>query len=71
MQRNQESQVAGQKKNSKMVPSLYSSVPKLELYAILMTLLDFPDSLNIVMDSQYAERVILHIEASECIQDNS
>ena len=67
MQRNQESQVAGQKKNSKMVPSLYSSVPKLELYAILMVLLGFPESLNIVADSQYVERVVLHIETTEFI----
>ena len=39
-----------------------------------MVLLDFPEPLNIVTDSQYAERVvlhILHIETAEIIPDDS
>ena len=32
---------------------------------------DFQESLNIVTDSQYAERVVLHIETAELIQDDS
>ena len=36
-----------------------------------MILLDFPESLNIITDSQYAERGVLHIEISEFIPDNS
>ena len=40
----------------------YTSVQKVELYVILMVLRDFKEPLNIVTDSQYAERVILHTE---------
>lgn len=36
-----------------------------------MLLLNFPESLNIITDSQYAERVGLHIETTEFIPDNS
>ena len=36
-----------------------------------MVLLDFPESLIIVTDSKYAERVVLHIETAELIQDDS
>jgi hypothetical protein len=36
-----------------------------------MVLLDFPESLNIVTDSQFTKRVILHIETSEYLPDNS
>ena len=36
-----------------------------------MVLLDFPEPLNIVTDSQYAERVVLHIESTELIPDDS
>ena len=32
---------------------------------------DFQESLNIVSDSQYAERVVLHLETAELIQDDS
>lgn len=32
---------------------------------ILMALLDVPESLNVVIDSQYAERVCLHTETAE------
>ena len=32
---------------------------------------EFQESLNIVTDSQYAERVVLHIETAELIQDDS
>ena len=38
---------------------------------ILMVSLDFPDPLNIVTDSQYAERVVLHFETAELIPDDS
>ena len=46
-----------------MVQSPYDSVKKkrIELYAILAVLLDFPEPPNIVTDSQYAKRVVLHI----------
>lgn len=36
-----------------------------------MVLLDFADSLNIVTDSQYAERIVLHTETAELIKDDS
>ena len=42
---------------SKVVQSPYRSVQKSELYAILMVLMDFTEPLNIVTDSQYAERL--------------
>ena len=32
---------------------------------------DSQESLNIVTDSQYAERVVLHIETAKLIQDDS
>jgi hypothetical protein len=35
-----------------------------------MILLDSPKSLSIVTDSQYAERVLLHIETSELLLDD-
>lgn len=54
-----------------MTESPYKSVQKSELYAILMVLSDFQEPLNIVTDSQYAERVVLHIETAELIQDYS
>ena len=33
--------------------------------------LDFPESVNIVTDFQHAERVVLHIDTDELIQDYS
>ena len=42
---------------------------KSKLYAILMVLLDFPESLNIITDYQYTERVVLHIRRDECIPE--
>ena len=36
-----------------------------------MILLDFPESLNIITDSQYAERVVFHLEIAELITDDS
>ena len=54
-----------------MEQSPYTSVQKAELYAILMVLRDFKEPLNIVTDSQYAERVILHIETAEFIPDDT
>ncbi|KAL6089067.1 hypothetical protein STEG23_027555, partial [Scotinomys teguina] len=54
---------------SKVVQSPYNSVQKSELYAILLVLMDFSEPLNLVTDSQYAERVVLHIETAEFIPD--
>ena len=54
-----------------MEQSLYNSVQKAELYTILMVLRDFKEPLNIVTDSQYAERVVLHIETAKFIPDNT
>lgn len=45
-------------------------VKKYELYATHTVLSDFQESLYIITDSQYAERV-LHIETAELIQDDS
>ncbi|KAL6092317.1 hypothetical protein STEG23_003249, partial [Scotinomys teguina] len=56
---------------SKVVQSPYNSVQKSELYAILLVLMDFSEPLNIVTDSQYAERVVLHIDTAEFIPDES
>lgn len=50
--------------------SLQASVQKSELYAILV-LSDCPEPLNIFTDSQYAERVTLHIETAGLIPDDS
>lgn len=36
-----------------------------------MVLFDFPEPLYIVTDSQYTERVVLHIETTELIPDDS
>ena len=54
-----------------MEQSPYNSVQKAELYVILMVLRDFKEPLNIVTDSQYAERVILHIKTAEFIPDDT
>ena len=54
-----------------MAQSPYDSVKKSDLYTTLMVLLDSPESLNIVTDSQYAERVVLHIETAGLIPDDS
>ncbi|KAL6032267.1 hypothetical protein STEG23_036677, partial [Scotinomys teguina] len=56
---------------SKVVQSPYNSVQKSKLYAILLVLMDFSEPLNIVTDSQYAERVVLHIETAKFIPDES
>ena len=45
----------------------HDSVQKSELYAIFMVLRDFKESFNIVTNSQYAERVVLHIEITEFV----
>ena len=58
-------------KISKVVKSPYTSVRKSELYEILMVLLDYPESLNIITDSLYGGRVILYIETAEFVPDNS
>ena len=42
-----------------------------ELYAILMVLRDFKEPLNIVTDLQYAERVVMNIETTEYIPDDT
>lgn len=59
-----------QKKISKVTQSPYASVMQL-LYAILTVLLDFPEPLNIITGSRYAERVVLHIDILEFTPDNS
>ena len=51
--------------------SPYDSVQKAELDAILMVPRDFREPINIVTDSQHAERVILHIETAEFIPDDT
>lgn len=56
---------------SQVVESPYNSVKISQLYAILMVLLDFQESLNIVTDSHYAERVVLCTETVELIQDDA
>ena len=56
---------------SKVEQSPYDSVQKAELYATFMVLRDFKEPLNIVTDSQYAERVILHIATAEFIPDGT
>lgn len=40
-----------------------------ELYTILMALVYFPEPLNIVVDTQYAKRVVLQTETAEFMQD--
>ena len=50
---------------SKVEQSPYTSVQKAEFYAILMVLRDFKEPHNIVTDSQFAERVVWHIETPE------
>ena len=54
-----------------MTQSLCDSVQKSGLYAILMILLDFPETLNVVTDSPHAEMVALQIKTVELIPDDS
>lgn len=54
-----------------MAQTTYDSAQKSELYGILRVLLDFPGPVNVVTDSQYAERGVLHIETSELIPYDS
>ena len=54
---------------SKVDQSPYS-VPKSELYIILMALRNFKEPLNIVTDLQYAERAVLRIETTDFIPDD-
>ena len=56
---------------SKMKQTSYNSVQKAELYANPMVLRDLKEPLNIVTDSQYAERFVLHIETAEFIPDDT
>jgi hypothetical protein len=35
-----------------------------------VVLLDYPKSINIITDSLYVERVVLHIETAEFVPDN-
>lgn len=49
----------------KLVQSPYTFVQKAEFYAILVVPKDFTEPVNIVMDSQFSERVILHIKTAE------
>jgi hypothetical protein len=54
-----------------MAYSPYKLVQNSKLYTILMILSDFKESLNIVTDSQYTERIFLYIETAELIQNGS
>lgn len=45
-------------KISKVAQSTYESVKNSEFYTIFILSLYFPESLNVVTDSQYAERVV-------------
>lgn len=56
---------------SKVNHSTYDSVQKSNLYAILMILFDFPEHFNIVPNSQYAGKVVLHIETLEFFPDDT
>ena len=56
---------------SKVAESPYKSVQKSKLYTIIRVLSDFQESLSIITDSQFAERVVFHIETAEFIQDDS
>ena len=56
---------------SKVEQSPYNSVQKAELYVILLVLRDFKEPLNIIADSQNAERAMLHIETTEFIPDDT
>lgn len=58
-------------KIGKMTKSPYTLVQKSDLCGILMVLLDYLESLNIITDSLYAERVVLHTERAEFVPDNS
>ena len=53
-----------------MAQSPQDSVQRSQLYVVLM-ILNFPESLNMVTNSQYAEEVVLHIETAGLIQDDS
>lgn len=52
-----------------MAQSPYESVS--ESCMPFLTVLYFPESLNIVTDFQYAERVVLHIETAKLTLDDS
>lgn len=56
---------------NKVIQSPYPSVKKTQLHGILMVLLEFPEPLNIITDSQFAERIALYIKTAEFIPDNS
>lgn len=53
-----------------MAQSPYGSVQKSKLFAMVMVLIDFPEPLSKVTESQYAESVLLHIETIEFILDD-
>ena len=59
--------VCKSKNLSKVDQSPYDSVQKSELYTILTVLRNFKKSLNIVTDSQYAERDVLYIKTAKFI----
>ena len=56
---------------SKMEQNNYNSAQNAELYAAIMVLRDVIKSLSIVTDSQYAERIFLHIETTVFISDDT
>ena len=55
---------------SKRLRVLMIQLKKSELYAILMVLLDHPESLNIITAFLYAEKVVLHIVTGESVPDS-
>lgn len=60
-----------ERKKEFVIQSPCASVQNSELYAIFMVLSKLPESLNIVTESQYAERVVLHTATAEFVLDNS
>ena len=67
---NQERQDINQKMQVRWLRVPVSQL-KTELYAILMMLSDFQEFSNLVTDSQYTGRVVLHTETAELIQDDA
>lgn len=56
---------------SKVIQNPYNSVKESELNAILMVLRNFAEPLDMVSDSWYVERVVLHMETDEFIHDET
>lgn len=54
-----------------MTQTPYGSLQKSELYAVLIVLIDYMGTMNIVTNPQYAERIVMQIETSEYILHNT